>query len=774
MEKVISLPFYSCAVLKKLLLFLVILVLLGLGGIALFIAGVHQGVFGALANEEELRDIRNETASLVFAEQGELIGKYFAENRTNTSYEELPAHLVNALIATEDARYFEHEGVDYRSLMRVFFKSLLLGDRSSGGGSTLSQQLAKNLFGREYHGPLSLPVNKVKEAILAGRLEAIYSKEELLSLYFNTVPFGENVYGVEAAAGRFFNAKAGELKVEQSAVLVGMLKANTYYNPRLYPENAIQRRNVVLGQMEKYGYLSGAQSDSLQSTPLELDYSRISTEGPAQYFLVQVKKEAQKLLDKIAENSGVSYDIEKDGLRIHTTLNRDLQLMALDAFQNHLGKMQPLLRQHYRTGARANQLREMAQTAIEKAKISPGSEPAKSRELFAWAGFYTDSVTAIDSAMHSLLLLHAGLVAMDPQDGAVKTWVGGIDFNYFPYDQVTAKRQLASAFKPVLYTAALESGVEPCTYLSNDTVVFEDFDDWTPRNYDHTYGGKYSLPGALAKSVNVPTVDLLYHFERDRLDSLWKALGFSSELPDGPSVALGTVSASALQLCRAYAVLANGGYKVTPRFIESITTESGALLYEYETPQQRESIVSARSALFMQQMMQKVVNEGTATSLRSRFGIQRVLAGKTGTSQDYADAWFGAYTPGLVMVSRVGAASPQIHFNSGRHGSGSTLALPLVGLTMAGVQGDDALRQNYFQPFPELPSSLAEALECPDYRETNPMEDFFDLFRSQRTDTEKEQRTAERRQRRQDRQEEPEQEEKDGLLQKLFRKLKNE
>src|SRR5690606_29355530 len=279
-----------------------------------------------------------------------------------------------------------------------------------------------------------------------------------------------------------------------------------------------------------------------------LEYSKLS-DGPANYFLVQVKREAQKILNEIESSSGEKFDLEKDGLNIHTTLHHQMQMMALDAYRKHLGRMQPLLKQHYRSGQRAEKVRKMAQRRLENVK---GDAGLRQRELFSWDGFYTDSISMTDSVIHELTLLHAGMIALNPQNGAIKIWVGGIDFRTQPYDQVLAKRQVASAFKPVLYTAALESGIEPCTYLSNDTVVFRDHDNWSPQNYDHSTGGKYSMAGALKKSMNIPSVDLMYRFDRSYLEELWGNLGFTTELPEGPSTALGSVDASVLELGIAY------------------------------------------------------------------------------------------------------------------------------------------------------------------------------------------------------------------------------
>ncbi len=749
---------------KKFIVLLLVVGMIAALAIGLLVGGVYRGYFGALPDHDDLMQINNETASLVYSEDKQLIGKYFAKNRTNAAYEDFPTHLVNALIATEDARFFEHDGVDYRSLMRVFFKTLLMGEDRSGGGSTISQQLAKNLYSRSYRGVLALPVNKVKEFILAGRLSEIYTKNDILTLYLNTVPFGENVYGIEAAAMRFFNRSASKLTIEQSAVLIGMLKANTYYNPRLNPENSLHRRNVVLSQMEKYDYIDAVANDSLKNLPLELDYAELASESPANYFLVQVKREAFKILNSIETETGTLYDIEKDGLIINTTLNHKMQLMALEAFSAHLGKMQPLLHRLYSSGLHAQEVRQMAERRLGEINKKQREEKRR-RELFSWDGYFSDSINMVDSVIHDLTLLHAGMIAMDPFTGAVKTWVGGIDFRYQPYDQVLARRQVASTFKPILYAAALESGITPCTYLSNDTIVFGDHENWSPSNYDHSTGGKYSMAGALAKSMNIPSVDLLYHFDRAVLEQLWKDLGFGSALPNGPSTALGSADANVLELAVAYSAFANGGKKISPIYISSITTAEGMVLYEMETPVTKQ-IMSEDNALLMQQLMQKVVNEGTASRLRSTYGLREELAAKTGTSQDYADAWFGGFTPALVMVSRVGASMPAVHFDGGNLGSGSALAMPLVAMTLQQVKSDSELRKSVFLSFPEVPEHLAGILDCADYLEPTTLDGIRDLFRSKMTTEEKKQQRRERRENR--RKEQPEK--KGGLLQQLFGK----
>ncbi len=565
---------------KKIILFLVKFGAFALFILGLFFAAVYYNIFGHLYTKSELKDFRNEAASIVTSDDGILIGKFFDENRTNVEFKDLPKHLVDALIATEDVRYYEHGGVDSRSMFRVLFKSILLRQKSSGGGSTLTQQLAKNMYGRKSYGPLTMPINKMKEVILANRLEEIYSKDEILTLYLNTVPFGENVLGIQSASRRFFNKDVKILRAEEAAVLIGLLKANTYYNPRLYPEHALSRRNVVLEQMEKYEYLTKRTADSLQSLPLDLDYANLESEGPANYFLVQVKKEVKELLKSINRQLDTVYDIRKSGLIIETTLNIDLQNYALMAFQSHLGQMQLRMDQQYRRGASKLELEKITNAKLKQLKITKNIDVRKKREMFSWKGFYTDSISYRDSIKKDLTLLHSGLIAVDPNTGAIKTWVGGIDHRKYPYDQIFAQRQTASAFKPVLYATAFEEGAMPCQYLDNDELILTDYDNWNPQNYNHSVGGKYSIAGALAKSMNIPTVNLFLQLPFNSLQTMWSNLGFSQTLEYNPSTALGAATASLYEMAFAYASFANGGTKVEPQIISSIKNSKGEVLYQ--------------------------------------------------------------------------------------------------------------------------------------------------------------------------------------------------
>ncbi len=719
-------------ILKKAGLIALKISLVALAVLFLFSVSVYIGAFGRLESKKELLNFKNETASTVLSAEGELIGKFFTENRTNITSGQIPEHLVNALIATEDARFFEHGAIDSKSLFRVLLKTIFLGEQSSGGGSTITQQLAKNMFGRDDYWLLTTPVNKTKEVFLAVRLEKQFSKEEIVTIYLNTVSFGENIFGIGTASQRYFNKKVELLNIEESAVLIGMLKANTRYNPRLNPENAKSRRNVVISQMEKYGYLQKAEADSLAQLPLELKYTNTESEGPADYFLVQVRDDADRILQNTFSPSGEKWDIERDGLTITTTLNFTLQNYANKAFHDHLSVMQKRLNDQYKSSSGIRTLTGITDRELVRLNLTNRAEITIASQIFDWNGSYADSVSVRDSLRNALTLLHAGLLAMDPTTGAIKAWVGGIDFSTQQYDQILASRQLASVFKPVLYSVAFEEGMEPCQYLDNDSIVLSGFEDYSPENYDHSYGGKYSLAGALARSMNVPTFSLYLKIGFPRLDSMWRKMGFSFPIFDNPSLALGTAEASIKEIAIAYSTFSNGGFKVNPQTILSIKDPGGEVIWENDFMEVKPRVLSERTAQLMCAILQKAIREGTGAEMSSVYGVTLPLAGKTGTSQNYADAWFAAFNPGLTIVSRVGASTPAVHFNSGSNGSGSALALPLVALTLRKVQQNPDLRNQLFRSFPELPAELSGALDCPDFREETFFDRFLDIFQNEK------------------------------------------
>jgi penicillin-binding protein 1A len=699
---------------------------------------------GDLKNKQELLNYKNAAASLVLSENGELLGKFFYENRTNISFDQIPKSLINALIATEDVRFYEHKGNDAKSFFRVILKTILMNKRSSGGGSTISQQLAKNMFGRKNTGFLPVFRSKISEVIMARRLEKVFSKDEILTLYLNTVSFGENVYGIEAASTRFFNKSTESLKVEESAVLIGMLKANTFYNPRLHPENATIRRNVVLKQMEKYKYLVKKDADSLSKLPLIIDYTKFRSAGIAEYFMVQARNETEEILQNLISEEVRKWDLEKDGLVITTTINLSLQNYAILSFREHLSKMQKRLTEQYQSASGKRILDQVTAREMKRLNLEGRAGEKRFQEIFDWNGAYTDSITVADSMKRSLTILHAGLMAMDPVAGGIKAWIGGIDFKTQPYDQVLARRQLASVFKPVIYTAALEEGYEPCQYLDNDSITLSGFDDWSPENFDHSFGGKYSLSGALTHSMNIPTFSLFLDIGFDRVNSMWNGMGFSFTLDNTPSLSMGTAEANIKEVAVAYSSIANGGYRIRPWCISSIKTPEGEVIYSNEMTSEKVRIMTEKSSQLMSAMLQKAIREGTGVSMGSVYGVDFPLAGKTGTSQDYSDAWFAAFNPRLVMVSRAGASSRAIHFNSGSYGSGSSLALPLVALTLKKVKQDPLLKEKLITGFPDLPPELANALDCPDFKEKNLFDMIIDIFEKDKKDYEGTERKVER------------------------------
>ncbi|MGB0390032.1 MAG: transglycosylase domain-containing protein [Salibacteraceae bacterium] len=721
---------------------LLVLSVIGLSIPVLFVFLVSKNIFGPLPSKDELKQIKNESASIIYSEDGEVIGKVFAENRTNILFEDIPTHLIEALVATEDARFFHHEGVDSRSLVRVLIRTIILQDKSGGGGSTITQQLVKNFYGRKSFGPMTMPVNKTKEAILANRIEEVFTKEDIITLYLNTVPFGENVFGIESASLRYFNKTTSELNLLEGAALVGSLKANSYYNPHLNPDNAAKRRNVVLSQMVKYEYINQSEYDSLKTQQLELNYVNLGLKGPADYFLVQVKSEVKEILNQIELKTGKNYNLKTDGLVIKTTLNAKLQSISLNSMKRHMHTMQGLLRKQYK--ANPKELNVMMTEIIQKKNWNNRIEEKVNREVIGWNGSHVDSMSFKDSLRHSLTLLHAGLLALQSNTGAIKVYVGGMDFRSQPFDQVRAKRQLASTFKPILYTAALETGIKPCDYLNNDALVLSDFNNWSPSNYDHSEGGEYSVAASLAKSMNIPTVRLYFETGFDQLDSTWTALGFSSRLKNTPSVALGIAETNLLELAQAYSAFANGGFLNKAYSVVSVSTSSGEILYERPNELARNSVMKPETSNNMNAMLTKAVQEGTGTSMRNKFGVRAKLAGKTGTSQNYSDAWFACYNSDLTWVTRVGASSPKIRFNTGAYGAGSTLALPNIGLAIREVEKDKELTKKYFSNS-SAPNTNGILIECEDYIEESKFENFLEKFKNEETTLEKQDRKGKKK-----------------------------
>ncbi len=709
--KMLSLVFFSALSLA------VILVLL-----------VKIGLFGALPSESSLKNIQNNIATEVYSADKVLLGRFYINERNPTKFKNISPYVINALVATEDARFYSHKGVDPRSLARVIIKTFIMQDRGGGGGSTISQQLAKNLFPRDGTTKIGVGVNKIKEALIAFQLESIYTKEEILELYLNTVPFGENMYGIEMAAGRYFSKNARDLNVQEAAVLVGMLKANHTYNPRLFPEKSQYRRNVVLSQMNKYGYLDEVKLDSLKKLPIELNYKRYTpSSGIATYFRNFIRPELEKWAVENKKEDGTAYNLYTDGLRIYTTIDSRIQGYAEASMARNMENLQNQFDKHWASNKpwtasadilntavkRSTHYQQLKSKGLNHSEIIKEMKVAYPMELFTWQGTLEKKMSPIDSVQHYLMMLQAGVVAINPQNGQVKAWVGGIDFNKFKYDHVNqAKRQVGSTFKPFVYAAALEKGMDPCDYISASRTFYKNLEGWTPGNSDAEENvKKYSFKGALAKSINTVTIKLIDEVGIDNVINMAKDAGIDTQLPKVPAVALGTASLTLLEMTKAYCTFANEGSRVELSYLNSIYDYQGNLLYEINPPSKTKAM-SPDHAQMMNEMLRAVVNEGTASSTRWKYHLTNDLAGKTGTTQSNADGWFIGYNPKLVVGTWVGADDPRIRFRSTALGSGSNMALPIFVGLFNDMNKDETLKNITSARFPDLDSQLLSQLDC--------------------------------------------------------------
>ena len=702
----------------------------------IFYLSIRFEVFDRLPTISELREIENNIASQVYTEDGKLLGKYYIQNRVNSSLEEISPDLLNALVATEDVRYFDHNGIDLYAWLRVFFKSILLQEDTAGGGSTLSQQLAKNLYSRKHYLFLSLLVNKVREMIIARRLESIYSKNELLTLYLNTVSFSENTFGVKVASRRFFDTKPMELRLEEAAILVGMLKGTAIYNPLNYPERALKRRNTVLYQMNKYGYINKAVADSLAAIPLKLKYSREgNTEGSGTYFREYLRKELKKILVAHKKPDGSNYNIYTDGLKIHTTIDSRLQKHAEAAVTKHMSKLQTDFFRHWKRGL-APEMKQEIEKIVEKTplykRLKSEGKPLpviegvfrkpKKMTVFTWAGEEEREMSLLDSIQYYFMMLNTGFLAMEPQNGHIKAWVGGNNNKYFQYDHVKSTRQAGSTFKPLVYAAAINQEIPPCDYLHNRLTIYTEYDDWKPENSDGNYGGVYSMEGALSHSVNAITVDLIMRTGIDSVKQLAENMGVSSTIPEVPAIALGAVDVSLYDMVSVYVTFANNGFRPEPRYIRRIETNDGEILIDFDTEESvAKQVLKKTTAQIITKMLQSVVDSGTAKRLRHQYHLSNDIAGKTGTTQNHSDGWFIGYTPKLVAGVWVGASSPKAHFRTISFGQGANMALPVWAHFMEKVNNDSNFRSWKKASFPALSDSLLWELDCPPYLEEMPV-----------------------------------------------------
>jgi penicillin-binding protein 1A len=686
---------------------LIVLAFISLFG---FYYAVKGGVWGEIISDDELLHLRNYRASEVYSADSVLLGRYFVENRTECEYDEVNLAVFELLIATEDVRFYEHTGVDNKSLMRVLFKSIIL-QQHAGGGSTLSQQLVKNIFGRENHGFLSMPVNKVKEGIIANKLEELYSKKEVLMLYLNTVSFGEDTYGIAAASERFFSCSPKELKIEEAAVLVGMLKAPSHYNPRTKPERSKQRRNVVLAQGAKNNFLSQKEKDSLSRLPIEVHYKKRNTEeGLATYFREYVRKELDTYLTDYKDENGKTYNLYTDGLTIYTSLNSRLQAYAEESVLEHLKGLQKDLDKDLTATFWFDENKKMLERALElrsNGRSEKELSEKESMEVFSYDGDGIQELSTVDSLKYYLTLLKAGFLVEEPESGKVLAWVGGLSYKYFKYDHVLSKRQVGSTFKPIVYASALQRGVSICDFIPNQKIVYEQYDNWSPRNSGGNYEGKYSVIGALTNSVNTVSVRLCMESGIENVMTLAYELGVEDSLPKVPSIALGVGTISLKEMVGVYTAFANQGTYSPMQTILSIKSNKGKELF-VSTVNQKE-VLDEEVATDVTLMLQSVVDNGTARRLRSKYGFDQGIAGKTGTTQSHSDGWFMGYTKGFVAGVWVGADNPLVRFSGIEKGQGANLALPIWAKFYKKVLADDSLSVDLkygLERYTELPCEL--------------------------------------------------------------------
>ena len=687
--------------------------------IILFIFLVGFGVFGSLPKVDELLNPKNNLATIVYSGDMKILGKYYSENRVNVAFEKIDKDVVNALIATEDVRYYEHNGVDFKALLRSFFGVFTGGNR--GGGSTISQQLAKMMFPRERLNKLELVVRKLKEWIIATQLEKYYTKDEILALYLNKFDFLNLAVGIKSAAQIYFNSNQDSLKIEQAAMLVGMAKNPSLFNPIRHNEICLKRRNVVLNQLVKYGYLSSLKYDSLKVLPLGLSFRpEDHNDGLAPYFREYLRDVFLKNWCKSHINSETEapYNIYKDGLKIYTTIDSRMQNYAEEAVYDHMNDLQKMFSKEClnkknapfawnvskqeiegimnSSVKRSDRYRQLKEDGLSHEKIIEIFHKPVPMRVYSLRGDIDTILSPYDSIKYYKSFLQTGFMAMEPQTGYVKAWVGGINHKYFKYDHVkVSKRQVGSTFKPFVYALAIQEGLSPCHQVPNirTCINMPDGKDWCPDNSDGLKGTgqMITLRRALALSVNYVTAWIMKQYGPHAVVNLVKRLGVTSQIPEVPSICLGTADISVFEMVAANSTFANKGTYIQPTFISRIEDKNGKVLEEF-IPNSNE-VFSEEKAYTMIQLMRGVVQEGTGSRLRgAKYKLNNQIAGKTGTTQHNADGWFIGLTPELAAGCWVGGEDRSIHFNSIIEGQGASMALPIWGKFFVKVYADKSIK----------------------------------------------------------------------------------
>jgi penicillin-binding protein 1A len=705
-------------------------------------------LFGASPSLEKLENPKTEQASELYTSDGVLVGKYFRENRSPVKYEKISPMLIKALVATEDVRFYNHSGIDPEAMMAIL-ASAAKGDNR--GGSTLTQQLAKNLYKIRtekskgvlgYIPGVSTLINKTKEWITAIKLERNYTKQEILTMYLNTVDFGSNSFGIKVAAKTFFSVTPDSLKTEEAAMLVGLLKAPTTYSPRFNPENALRRRNTVLAQMTKYRVISQPMYDSLSALPINLKYKvENHYDGPATYFRGAVSEYVRKWC---SENG---YDLYRDGLKIYTTIDSRLQTLAEQSvekrmrdlqkkFNRHWGKNNPWVDEHddeIPGFIEASIKRTDYYKALKKkygnnqAALEAELHRPRQMKVFTWDNDSlekTMTMSPLDSLAYYKHFLHAGMVTMDPYTGQVKAWVGGINFKYFKYDHVQqAKRQPGSTFKPFVYVTAIDKGYSPCDRLQDKRVTINYVENgeaksWSPHNADyHFSGANLTLRHAMGRSINSITAQLTEKVGWNTVAEYAKKLGIKSPIKPVPSVGLGSSDVSLFELVGAYGTFMNNGFRTEPMFVMRIEDRNGNVIHQFNPKQKK--VISAETAWLMTYMLRGGMEEqgGTSQALwEYKLGWNKgnEIGGKTGTTSNHSDGWYVGVTKDLVTGVWVGGEDRSIHFRTSSMGEGSKTALPVFGIFMENVYKNPDLGYT-FGRFPKPTVKIRKKYQCVSY-----------------------------------------------------------
>lgn len=719
---------------------------IGLGSVGLFFLFASWGIFGSMPSFEDLENPDSNLATEIISADGVVLGKYFEKNRSQLKYSDLPKNLVQALIATEDARFYDHSGIDARGTLRA-----VSSFGTSGGASTLTQQLAKQLFHGE--GSKFLPfriVQKIKEWIIAIRLERQYTKNEIIAMYCNVYDFGNNSVGVSSAAKTYFSKEPKDLTISESAILVGMFKNSGLYNPIRNPQGVKNRRNVVLLQMEKGKIITEAEKERLQSLPIKLNFKlETHKDGTATYFREYLRDYMKKWAEENKKSDGSDYDIYKDGLKIYTTIDSRMQLHAEEAVTAHMANLQEeffiqskgnknapfvnistaetqkILNQAMKSSNRWAVMKSMDKS--EEEIIKSFSEKAK-MTVFSWKGEKDTIMTPLDSIRYYKHFLQSGLMAMEPQTGNIKAWVGGINYKYFQYDHVgQGARQVGSTFKPFVYATAIEQlNMSPCDSIIDGPFMIRKgrhnvTEDWEPKNSDNRYRGMVTLKRGLANSINTVSAKLMDKVGPEAVVDLAHKLGVKSEIPLQPSIALGAVEITVEDMVAAYSTFANQGVYMKPQFISKIEDKSGVIIYE-PIPESHD-VLNKDIAYAVVKLLEGVTEGGSGDRLRTTGGgngdnrwtgypysFKNPIAGKTGTTQNQSDGWFMGMVPNLVTGVWVGCEDRSARFKSITYGQGATAALPVWGYFMKLCYADPALKVSK-ESF-ERPANLSIKVDC--------------------------------------------------------------